>query len=84
VPNQKGDVFISIPSPPLRQAIRRAAYETNQPIRRIVWDILTKGLAEIGYPVEPALTTDQAKEAVKTNTEQAARGASIGTMSGVR
>ncbi len=70
MPNRKGDLYISMPEPTLRQAIRRAAYETDQPIRRLVREILTKGLAEIGYPVEPAVASNPVQDAATINHER--------------
>lgn len=71
MPNRKGDLYVCMPEPALRQAIRRAAYETDQPIRGLVKAILTNGLAEMGYPVESLPTTHPAEEGTTINHERA-------------
>ncbi len=73
MPNMKGDLFISIPSPTLRRAVRQAALDADTPVRLLVTDILVRALSErgydtahIGYP-QPRKSRDTGKtDAMKT------------------
>lgn len=55
MPSMKGDLFVSVPEPALKRAIRKAAYETERPLRRVVREVLIAGLVARGYEVEPEL-----------------------------
>ncbi len=61
--------YMMMPEPALRQAIRRAAFETDQPMRRLVKSLLTNGLAEMGYSVEAPPPTQPAKAAAITREQ---------------
>ncbi len=53
--SQKGDLFISLPEPALKRTIRKIAYETDRPLRRVVREVLIAGLVARGYEVEPEI-----------------------------
>ncbi len=57
MPAKPGDLYVSVPEPALKRAIRRIAYETGRPIRQIVRQALITGLVADGYATEPELVT---------------------------